>query len=415
MQDYPSGVTVSCSVIPAILLLPIMTIKTTLLVAWLVSAPRVAAQDEEGIGRSFLFKEVVLSGFLSFRNVAGLPLEDPGKERIGVSRRPPGTYIGLDYVKTFTPSSGINKILPDWLPATAMNLHPRIVYLPEIVWDRSERITFAPQDFWIRFNPAGADRLMLRVGQFVIPFGANPILAPRQQFLLPVEATDLGLKWDWGLDLKGPVGEFDWEVALTIGSGEDLRLPHFFSGSDRASYLITGRVGSPSYWDFQYGLSFLYGDLPAITGPRLLSDVAISRWRVGYDAFYKYGTYLMAGAQLTYGQDGFVEEEVDPRRWAEIAGPVRMTHGVRITNALSYRAWLDWVVPWLQEVRLAFQFESIHRAVSMPASDNTALIFELGYSLTTAITAKLDYREQLSTAIGQDNDAVYLTAVFYRR
>jgi len=153
----------------------------------------------------------------------------------------------------------------------------------------------------------------------------NPILAPRQRFILPIEATDLGLKWDWGLDLKGPAGEYDWEIALTIGSGETLRKPHLFEGSDRTSYLITGRIGHPTYWNFQQGLSFLFGNLrPSMRAPpmlftmsmqqmfwdpRALSDIPISRWRIAYDVFYKHGTYLMTGGQLSYGQGGFARDE----------------------------------------------------------------------------------------------------------
>ncbi len=381
-----------------------------------VRAERPVQDDDEqegGRGRSFLFKEVVLSGFYSFDRVRGLPVEELADEYVGFSRRPPGNYIGLDYVRTFTASSPINKLLPDWLQATAMDLHPRVVY------DRAEdregfsRIKFAPQDFWLRFSVAETDRLTLRLGQFVIPFGANPILAPRQQFLLPLEAIDLGLKWDWGLNLKGPVGEYDWELALTIGSGEALHSPHIFNRSNRATYLITGRVGSPSYWDWQYGISFLYGDLPAIMGPRRLSDAAISRWRVGYDVFYRHGTYLMAGAQVTYGQDGFTDD-YDPRTWQELAGPILITHGWNTANVLGLRAWADWVIPRYQDVRLALQFESIRRDVSAPGSDDTAIILEVGYSVTTAITARLDYREELNSPMGE-NDAVYLTVVFYGR
>ena len=377
-----------------------------LFAAWLVTAPGAAAQDpqEEGIARSFLFKELVLSGFYSFDGVAGLPRGDRSEDHFELSPRPPSNYIGLDYIKTFTSSSIVNKVLPDWLPAVAMDLHPRIVYDRAEQNDGLEPIKFAPQDFWIRLNPGGKDRLMLRVGQFVIPFGANPIRAPRQQFQLPVEATDLGLKWDWGLDLKGPLGEYDWEVAMTIGAGETPRSPRLFTGSDRASYLITGRIGSPTYWDFQNGFSFLFGDLPTIRGSRLVSEPAISRWRIAYDVFYKYGTYVLTGAQVTFGQDGFTGDEEF----------VRVTGG-ETAEVLSARVWADWVIPAYQDVRLGVQFETVRRDVGSSGSDDTAVIFEFGYSITTAITAKLNYREEFNRSMGKENDAVYLTVVVYGR
>ena len=359
--------------------------------------------DEEGIERSFLFKEVVFSVSYYFDRVPRLLSQDITKDQFELSLRPPGSYIGLDYVRTFSSESLLNKILPDWLPLTAMVLHPRIVYDSKQRSSGLDPIEFAPQDFWLRFNPFEKDRLLLRVGQFVIPYGANPILAPRQRFMLPIEATDLGLKWDWGIALKGPAGEYDWEIAATIGSGVALHSPHLFSRSDRESYLFSGRIGSPSYWDFQHGLSFLYGDLPVFMGPIVISDVAISHWRVGYDTFYKHGTYLKLGAQMTYGQDGIGGDEEF----------VMATNGKK-ADVLGSRAWIDWVIPKHQNLKLAFQFESVVRDLSTWWAYDTAVIFQIDYSLTTKITAVFDYREGLNP-MGRENDAVYFTLIYYSR
>jgi hypothetical protein len=139
-------------------------------------------------------------------------------------------------------------------------------------------------------------------------------------------------------------------------------------------------------------------------GARLVSDIAISRWRLGYDVFYKYGTYLLLGAQVTYGQDGFAGDEEF----------VSVTGG-ETANVLGGRVWADWVIPTYQDVRLGVQFESVRRDLSSSGSDDTALIAGLSYSLTTAITAKLNYREEFTKSVGQENDAVYLSLVFYSR
>lgn len=351
-------------------------------------------------GRWFLYGDLVFSGFYSPEGVAGLPSDDKVRKHFQVSPRPPGNYVGVDFVQTFGSDDFVNDtVLPDWLPMEAIDLHPRLVF------DRMEnrqgfhRMKFAPQDFWIRFNPGGVDRLSLRVGQFVIPYGVNPLFAPRQRFILPVEATDLGLKWDWGLDLKGPLGEYDWEAAATIGSGEAL---HSAEGEGRASYLFTGRVGTPTYWDVQYGLSGLVGDLPVIRAVKVLSPVSISRWRVGLDGMYKYGTYLMGGAQLTYGQDGYAGD-------AEYVGIT----GGRVADVLGYRVWADWVVPAHQDLRLGAQFESVVRDLPTADSDDTAAIFEIGYSIFTSISAMVDYRLEVNGSMGEVHDAVFLTLVYY--
>lgn len=360
--------------------------------------------EKESGGHAFLFKEAVLSGFYSSQGVRGLPAGDMSKDHWGFSPRPPGSYIGLDYVQTFTASSAINKILPEWFPMATLDLHPRVVYDPMEKEHGLDPYKFAPQDFWFRFTPGNVDRLQLRVGEFVIPYGMNPVMAPRQTGILPVEAIDLGLKWDWGIDLKGPIGAFDWELAATTGTGEGLNMPRLFDDKDHQSYLVTGRMGSPTYWDFQNGLSFLYGDLPTIMGPTIIDKHAISRWRLAYDTFYKYGTYLMVGAQASFGQDGFTDDEKF----------VRPTMG-KTADVLGYQIWADWVVPMHQNLRLQAQFASIYRDVGTPGAHDTAAVLQAGYSWTTAISTVLSFRKELNTSMGELNDGIYLTFIYYSR
>ncbi len=344
-------------------------------------------EDEGGGGRSFLYWEVVLSGVYAPSGIRGLPPDDPTEDHVELSPRPPGSYVALDWVRTFD-SSG------RWAP-TALDLHPRLLYDPMEVEDGIDQIKFAPQDFWVRLEPGRHDRFALYLGQFVIPYGVNPILAPRQRFILPVEAVDLGLKWDWGIDLAGPLASYDWEVAATIGSGEALHSPHIFDSSSPTSFLITGRLGAPTYWDFQYGLSFLGGDLPVIRGPNRLSEESTSRWRVGLDSFYRRGLYLMMGAQLTYGRNGFAEDGIDP------------------TDTLGYQLWVDWVVPRLLDLRLAAQWQSIIRDVDRSDSDDTALVLEAGYSLRTAVSLMLDFRHEVHLTMGDATDGIFLSFIYY--
>ncbi len=359
--------------------------------------------EEEDTGRSFFYKELVVSGFYSRNGVMGLPMDDPDEDHLEFSPRPPGSYVGFDYIRTFTSASPINQRLPAWFQLTAVDLHPRFLFDRMEVDDGLEhKLDFAPQDFWARFDLGGRDRLTLRVGQFVLPYGVNPPLAPRQKFILPVEALDLGLKWDWGVNLKGPWGEYDWELAATIGSGEALHSTHTFRSSERNSYLFTGRVGTPTYWDLQYGLSFLVGDIPTIRAANVMNELSISRWRVGFDTFYKCGTFLMVGAQVTYGQDGYAGDE-------EYIGFT----GGETADVLAYRLWADWVVPTHSDLRLGAQFESIYRDLSTADSDDTAVVFEVGYSLSTNVSVMMDYRIDINRTMGEEDNAVYVTFVYY--
>ena len=359
--------------------------------------------EEDESGRSFLYRELVLGGFLSSQGLRGIPPGDPTVEHLGLSPRPPANYLGFDYVRTFPDSDPINRRwLPDWLPLTALDLHPRLVYDRLEPADGLRKLTFAPQDFWVRLDPGHRDRLSVLLGQFVLPYGVNPPFAPRQSFLLPVESTDLGLKWDWGISVKGPLGPYDWQIAATIGSGEALHSPHLFAGSSRSSHLVTARIGTPTYWDLQYGLSVLYGELPMIRAASVLMPTALSRWRIGLDGLYKYGTYLLAGAQLTYGQDGFRNDAA--------AVPIPMGE---TADVLGYRGWVDWVLPAHQDWRVGFQAESVIRDVGTPGSDDTALILETRYSISNSSSLMLDYRAELNRSMGEPADALFLTYVYY--
>ncbi|OGH56310.1 MAG: hypothetical protein A3G34_06450 [Candidatus Lindowbacteria bacterium RIFCSPLOWO2_12_FULL_62_27] len=379
---------------------------TVLLIAAVVHAACAAVPaDEEGVRRSFLYLEFVSSAVFPLDGATGLPPGDRSKDYVELSPRPPGNSIGLDYVRTFSTESLLNRrIFGGWMPLEAMTLHPRIVY------DRMQdnrgmnAVKFAPQDFWIRWNPGGSQRLSLRLGQFVIPYGMNPMTAPRHRFLLPLEAADLGLKWDWGLNIKGPLGKLDWEAAATLGLGEGLHSPRLSTASERTSFLLTARLGAPTYWDIQNGLSILVGDLPAIMGPSVFGAASISRWRVAYDLFRRSGDYLILSGQVACGQDGFGDD----------AQYVAVTGGQR-SNVLGVRATLEWIIPRFQNAGLSWQVESVRRDTSTHNSDDTAALYQFSYSFTNAVSVFLAYREEANRVMAPKSDAVYLTFVYYGR
>ena len=99
---------------------------------------------------------------------------------------------------------------------------------------------------------------------------------------------------------------------------------------------------------------------------------------------------------------------------------VRLRHlGERTTSegetadVLGARAWADWVLPMNNDIRLRGQFETVIRDLGTSSSDDTALIFEIGYSLTTSITLVLDYRAELNSSMGNENDAFYFSFIYY--
>lgn len=362
-------------------------------------------QLEESAGRTFLYRELVLSGFYSPAGIPGIPPGDPSQDNFDLSPRPPGNYLGFDFVWTPGLTSASKT---KWIQLRAINLHPRLLFSRMEQRGGFARLKFAPQDLWVKFNLAGNDRLTLRLGQFALPYGVNPILAPRQRFLLPLEAIDLGLKWDWGMQIKGPAGSFDWELASTLGSGEVLRSPNLFGRADSTRFLFTARIGTPTYWKLQYGVSALFGYLPTIRGAQIFNrnasqgPTSLSRWRVSGDILFRRDTYLMGGAQFTFGQDGFRGDR----------NLVDISRG-RVANLLAYRLWLDWVVPKHLDLRLAAQLENVTRDRFTPNTSETALTLEAAYSVSTSISAMMDYRIEMRKPRGSRASATFITLIYY--
>ncbi len=162
-------------------------------------------------------------------------------------------------------------------------------------------------------------------------------------------------------------------------------------------------MGSPPYWNFQYGLSALVGELATLHGPFIVDDFALSRRRLSLDGSYKIDTYLSVGSQVTYGQDGHAGDE----------DHVLINQGRAAADVLGYRAWVDWVPSDGYDLRLAGQFESLTRDRGTPDTTESAAILEISYSLTTEITFKFDYRAVLRDFMGLQDDALHLTLVYY--
>jgi hypothetical protein len=107
---------------------------------------------------------------------------------------------------------------------------------------------------------------------------------------------------------------------------------------------------------------------------------------------------------VTYGQDGYAGDEKF----------VGITMG-KTANVLGLRAACDWVVPSLLDLNLAAQFESVIRDLATSGSDDTAVIFEAKYSLSTSTSLMLDYRMELNRSMGKEDNAIFLTFVYYAR
>ncbi len=125
----------------------------------------------------------------------------------------------------------------------------------------------------INFKVLDRGRLNVRLGHFELPFGLEQNLDTNgtlRQFTF----RERGIKVDWGVTANGQVGGAEYEIAASLGSGNDIEQR---SGSS----LVSGRIGTSSRGNFIVGASFMSGDVQtaagAISRDRLAIDLALYR------------------------------------------------------------------------------------------------------------------------------------------
>ena len=230
----------------------------------LLSVPNFALSDS----RSLLYREINLAAVYSRR-----------RENLDFHAMPPFSSVGFEYLWKFS------DVKTGQLRPEALDLYLQFVYDPT-----DDRFEVRSQDLWVRFADPGSD-LRVRLGYFALPFGLNPVAEPRGEVLQPLAAFDLGFKKDWGLAVQGKWHDFVCETAATLGTADEIH-------RRRGRYLLTGRLGVPTFRDTQYGISFLYGNI-AKSGRSLQTS-----WRASADLIYMYNEpFTVFRGELTFGAD----------------------------------------------------------------------------------------------------------------
>ncbi|MFI5398343.1 MAG: hypothetical protein ACHQ9S_22630 [Candidatus Binatia bacterium] len=381
--------------------------------------------DAEG-SRSFFHWDMNASGFYSAR---GVSLSGTGSSHWQPTDRIPRNYVGCEYIYTVGDASPLRRIFgPLEFTTVDLNPHVEVDFNPPLAnpktrqdeptlnadatsvdinsdnGGRRVRLKLVLHDFWLRFAPDGMERTTIRIGHFDIPYGINPIMAPRGGvFVMPPEIDDIGFKKDWGVGWKGPLGQYDYELAATTGTGLGLHSPQWFEDASRRSFALSARLGAPTYWHFQYGLSGLYGKIPTIMADERLNDRAFERWRIGADVFYKWQEHTMFMSQVGYGENG--DQLFDT--------------GTGHSKVLAAHVLVDHVPPWFQLVNFKVQAKTVFYDLDQSHSDRTNILFEVAYSLSDPVMLRLDYVHDFRVpasmaAMGMDtDDRIYLTINFY--
>ena len=226
----------------------------------------------------------------------------------------------------------------------------------------------------------------LRIGHFDPAFGLEPLLDTHATILQTLMMENIGFKKDWGVGLEGLLGDFDYKAALQLGSGMSIRRKD-------DSFLLTTRIGSPDTGNFQYGVSFLLGrvleteDTKTIPLDKLLSDVTVSKKRVGLDAQYFFGPYLFKG-EVAYGED-------DNKK------------------VLGYLGEIDYTMPGHQNWEWELQFQSWINKLGENSSADSTLTLGTTYKLNQKVTLRAAFSHDFNMMGQKEEDKVLLQFYYF--
>jgi hypothetical protein len=226
----------------------------------------------------------------------------------------------------------------------------------------------------------------LRLGHFDPAFGLEPQVDTHGTLLQTLAMKDIGFKKDWGIGLEGSLSKLDYKTALQLGSGMSIYRKD-------QSFLLTTRVGSPSTQNFQYGISFLYGNVLEYMGiwtwsrDNLESNKAVLKKRVGLDSQYLFGPYLFKG-EIAYGADDH-------------------------NDVLGYLGEIDYTLPKYQNCELELQFQSWINDLGRSSSDDSTLTLGVSYKLDQNTTLRAAFSHDLNMTGQKEEDMIVAQFYFF--
>ncbi len=171
-------------------------------------------------------------------------------------------------------------------------LQPYVVWLPEDrarppFFDGKEAtLTWRIANFNLRVLPRG--RLNVRLGHFEYPFGLEHDINTNGTLRQYSNGVNLGGKADWGISANGLLSGWQYEVALTRGSGQE-----YHRRND--PYVFSARIGTPTERNLAVGVSAFQGDVLTPSG-------LVERDRYGADLRWSAGP-LQLLAEVSTGTD----------------------------------------------------------------------------------------------------------------
>jgi hypothetical protein len=137
----------------------------------------------------------------------------------------------------------------------------------------------------------------IRVGHFTLPFGLEASIDTNGRLLDYYHGKKLGTKLDWGLGLNKVLTHVEYEFSYTMGGKNEPK-------TINSSYVLSGRIGSLSHYDFIIGISFLDAKIDNIQRKRFAID-----WQ------YYWQTWGLLG-EIAFGKDDKFQKEWQKEKYS---------------------------------------------------------------------------------------------------
>ncbi len=198
--------------------------------------------------------------------------------------------VGFEFLDKFSNEFG------DYL---TLDIQARLTYDFDQYNNPDDAAAFGLHNAWADYK-IGLNKT-LRVGHFDPQFGLEPVLDTHATLLQTLAMRDIGYKQDWGVGYRSGLGAVDYGTALQMGTGMGL-------DRDQNTCLATFRLSNPPAGGLLYGVSFLYGLVPEMTGMTLIpapetSEMLTRKKRIGLDVQYPAGPVNLR-AEVTAGKNG---------------------------------------------------------------------------------------------------------------
>ncbi len=206
-------------------------------------------------------------------------LGENSRGAIDIASRVSGNIETQEYAFMHVLGVDIHKVFSsDTADIGTLILQPYLVKLsnvnnPPFIFDdgNDTKLTWRIANF--NYTALNQGKFNIRVGHFEVPFGLEYQIDTNGT-LRQLTTAQRGIKTDWGFSINGVMPHFEYEVALTRGSGVELN-------SNGNPHLFSGRIATLSNKNIVTGLSWLTGDILAANG-------VIEQKKVGLDASYYY-------------------------------------------------------------------------------------------------------------------------------